>query len=120
MSGNPWGGIGDLELLRLWQDRGDEGAFEEVYARRKSLLSGVLMRFLKNEARVEDALQEVWLRIVKTDLRVFTNDQHFRNTLILAARQVAIDLIRRELRIQPMEFSSGQDGALPDREANEP
>jgi RNA polymerase sigma-70 factor (ECF subfamily) len=122
MSDNSYGGMGDLELLRLWQDRGDERAFEEVYARRKALLTAILMRYLKDEARVEDALQEVWLKLVQLGLAKTHSDEHLVNWLKRIAVNLALDLIRRgNVRGETAGVSvHGGDGSESDTLANEP
>lgn len=79
-------------LLRI--AAGDRAAFRELYGMAGPKLSGVLYRILGNRTEVEDALQEVFIRIWRRASQYHPERGAAMSWLIAIARNHALDLVR--------------------------
>ena len=90
----------------------DRGAFREVYARSAGRLAGVLTRMLGDRTEVEDALQDVYIRVWQRAAQFEGARGSGIGWLVAIARSVALDRLRArpEARgLQPVTASG--DGA---------
>ena len=84
----------DLADLLSAIANGDRKAFRELYERTSAKLFGVILRILKNRAKSEDALQDVYLKIWQ---KASTYDRAYGRPIswmATIARNRAIDLVR--------------------------
>lgn len=81
------------QLLRqvVQQDR---AAFRDVYRQSASKLTGVLTRMLKDRAEVEDALQDVYIRVWQRAAQFDGARGTGMGWLVAIARNVALDRLR--------------------------
>lgn len=92
-----WSDRTDEELIAVYRDRGDRGAFDELVRRYERELYSYLRRFLNDAAAAEDAFQATFLQVhLKCDK--FEPDRKVRPWLYTIATNQAIDLQRRGKR----------------------
>jgi RNA polymerase sigma-70 factor (ECF subfamily) len=83
----------DEELL-LKYEGGDPTAFEELFRRYRQPLFRFILRFLRDENASRDALQDLFLRVVRDPGR-FQARSRFSTWLHAVARNLCIDLLRK-------------------------
>src|SRR6186713_2226890 len=92
-----WSDRTDEELVEIYRDRGERGAFDELVRRYERELYSYLRRFLGDAAAAEDAFQATFLQVhLKCDK--FESDRKVRPWLYTIATNQAIDLQRRGKR----------------------
>lgn len=74
---------------------GDKTAFRLLLARHQKPLFGFLLRFLKTYENAEEAFQEVFLRVVKSQ-KDYKPTAKFTTWLYTLARHYCIDFMRKE------------------------
>lgn len=74
--------------------RGDEAAFRELYRLHTPRLFAVVMRLLARSSDAEDAVQEAWLRAVRT-LSAFRQDSSFATWLTGIGIRCALEILRK-------------------------
>lgn len=84
----------ELEKLIAAIALSDRSAFDRLYALTAPKLFGVSMRILKDRARAEDAVQEVFIRIWQRAASYRQGQQAPMAWLVAIARNHAIDVIR--------------------------
>lgn len=89
----------DREQLAAWLEataRGDEQAFQRLYAATSSQLYALLLRILRNPERAQDALQDAYVRVwQKAD--TYSVERGAPLTWLLSiARYRALDVLRRK------------------------
>jgi RNA polymerase sigma-70 factor (ECF subfamily) len=90
---DPEQGQADAQLVRATLD-GEEGAFETLVARYKSLMILVAYRNCGSESDSEDVAQEALLRIYNK-LSTLADPSKFKSWAMRIAANVALDLARR-------------------------
>ena len=105
------------ELLALRCQRGEAAAFGELIAEFERPLLYYLRKVLGDEDRAYDALQELWLKVVRT-IRQLVEPAALRVWLYRAAHGVAVDQIRRRQVRQAaeQEHALAVDAAGPEPE----
>lgn len=73
---------------------GDRAAFRDLYAQTASKLAGVLTRMLRDQAEVEDALQEVYVKVWSRAAKFDSERGQAMGWLIAVARNHALDRLR--------------------------
>lgn len=96
-------------MLRF--QRGDVGAFAELVHRHKVPLFNFVLRQLRSRQAAEDAVQEVFLRVVQ-NAGEFKHEARFTTWVYTIARNLCIDQLRKmTLRNHDsLEQPRGQDG----------
>lgn len=94
----------DTELVRLAQ-AGDARAFEALVVKYQRRIARHVARYLKSAADVEDAVQDVFIRVYKA-LRSFRGDSRFYTWLFRIATNVAL----RHLARKPNDVLLGDEG----------
>ncbi|MFN4059066.1 MAG: sigma-70 family RNA polymerase sigma factor [Roseinatronobacter sp.] len=86
----------DDVLIQLLHDtaRQDRAAFRAVYRMTSAKLSGVLTRMLRDRSEVEDALQDVYVRVWQRAAQFDASRGAAMGWLITIARNVALDRLR--------------------------
>ncbi|MFN3953265.1 MAG: sigma-70 family RNA polymerase sigma factor [Pararhodobacter sp.] len=74
--------------------RQDRAAFRELYAQAAPKLTGVLVRMLRDHSEMEDALQEVFIRVWQRAAQFDAERGHGMGWLIAVARNHALDRLR--------------------------
>ncbi len=114
----------DRELVAATR-AGDEGAFEELYARYRPRIASYVRGMVRDEGRSEDVTQEVFLSALRR-LRETETEIDFKPWVYRIARNQAIDLHRRTSRaeevsmdaergLSPSDLVRLADSAAPDR-----
>lgn len=109
--------VTDRPLAQLIQAvaRQDRAAFRDVYRQSAPKLTGVLLRMLTNNAEVEDALQDVYMRVWQRAAQFDPARGTAIGWLVTIARNTALDRLRARpeargmSRIQPAADDEGGD-----------
>jgi RNA polymerase sigma-70 factor (ECF subfamily) len=70
-------------------------ALESIYQRYESLLRTVILGVIRDEADVEDVLQDILLQVWKQSHRYNPNEKGLRGLLVTLARRRSLDQLRR-------------------------
>jgi len=84
---------GQDSQLVLQAQRGDQRAFEALVRLHERYVTGLVCSIVRNPTDAEDAIQEVWLRVVE-HLGRFDGRSSFRTWVHQIARNIAIDAYR--------------------------
>ena len=74
---------------------GDHEAFEELYQRYRQRIFRFILRFLRDKHASEDAMQDLFLRVIRDPSR-FAARSKFSTWLHTVARNLCIDLLRKQ------------------------
>lgn len=85
--------VPDAELMKAYKN-GDLHAFDTILARHQSGVYNFLYRFLGNRQNVEEAFQEVFIRVIRS-ADSYTPQAKFSTWLYTIARNYCIDLSRK-------------------------
>ncbi len=99
----------DAELMLAF-GRGDEAAFDRLFARWGSRLLGYLQRMVSDAATAEELLQETFLRVHRARTR-YRADSRFSTWLYRIGTNLALNELRRPRRQRP--HASRDDEASP-------
>jgi RNA polymerase sigma-70 factor (ECF subfamily) len=83
------------EQLLAHYEKGDRKAFEELFRRYRKPLFRFILRFLRDENASQDALQDLFLRVIRDPSR-FKARSRFSTWLHAVARNLCIDLLRKK------------------------
>ncbi len=89
----------DLDRLLAGVARRDRAAFDSLYGRTASKLLGVILRIVRDRARSEDVLQEVYLRVWEKAGSFDPAAGRPMTWLITIARNRAIDVARQRVEV---------------------
>jgi RNA polymerase sigma-70 factor, ECF subfamily len=84
----------DEELLERYR-QGDKAAFEEIFRRYRRRIFFFVLRFLRDKNKSEDAVQDLFLRVIRDPSR-FQARSRFSTWLHTVARNLCIDLLRKQ------------------------
>ncbi|MCW2307957.1 sigma-70 family RNA polymerase sigma factor [Rhodobium gokarnense] len=84
----------DIEELLSRTALGDRDAFRLLYVHTSAKLFGVCLRLLKDKARAEDALQEVYVKIWSNASKYAPSGYSPISWLVAVARNHVIDILR--------------------------
>lgn len=107
-------GLSDDQLMVSF-GRGDQLAFDTLYARYKQPLYGYLFRNCGNEASIDELFQDIWLRVVASASR-YKRRGRFRSWIFTLAHHCIVDYYRKTGR-QSVEQPGDED--LPHRMSTE-
>lgn len=113
----------DAELMTRFK-RGDARAFEQILARHKRGVFNFCLKMLGDRAAAEDALQEVFLRVVRS-AKDWERQAKLTTWIYTIARNHCIDAIRKATHRKtasldhPLKGSEEEGSALMDRVADE-
>jgi DNA-directed RNA polymerase specialized sigma24 family protein len=88
--------------------RGDDRAFEELYARYRSRIGSYVVGMLDDHARAEDVAQEVFIAALRR-LRETDRPISFKPWIYEIAKNACIDEFRRTRRAQEVPLEPGDD-----------
>lgn len=97
----------DDALIARYRDAGDVAALDALVRRHTTMLMRYLRGMLNAAADVDDAFQEVWLRVVRRPEAY--HNSNFRGWLVRIAHNVAIDRYRRQRATVSLD-AGGEDG----------
>jgi len=86
--------IADEELLTRYQ-AGEEAAFDELFRRYRRRIFHFILRFLRDKNASEDAVQDLFLRVIRDPSR-FQARSRFSTWLHTVARNLCIDMLRKQ------------------------
>lgn len=115
----------DAELIAAYVRGGDVKSFSELVSRHSSWLTAFFLGMLGGEGEAEEALQELWLKVLKSAWRF--RGGSVRAYLMRAARHVAYDRLDRRRRpvvtgrvdidsVDPVDPAPGPPGRSETRE----
>lgn len=110
------GGEEDDALIARYRDAGDVAALDALVRRHTDMLTRYLRGMLNAAADVDDAFQEVWLKVVRRP-DAYRNS-NFRGWLIRIAHNVAIDRYRRQRPTASLDAEGEDGGSLSDTVAS--
>ena len=89
--------------------RGDRAAFQRLYERTNAKLFGIVLRILKDRARAEDVLQDVYLKVWRKAASY--DARHGRPVTWMAAiaRNRAIDVVRAARPVQTLDEDGDEE-----------
>ncbi|KAB2832937.1 MAG: sigma-70 family RNA polymerase sigma factor [Candidatus Dadabacteria bacterium] len=99
-----FGGLPDEELVAIFTEDGDEGAFSEIVDRYADRIYGTVLRILRDPSDAEDVLQEVFL-ILATKAGTFRRESKFSTWLYMVALNASYMRIRADKKIRSNEMS---------------
>lgn len=102
-----------LELMRAFARR-DPGAASELYDRFAPRVYGLGMVMLGNTAQAEDLVQDTFVKLWRNAVRYDPSRGSLDTWVLLIARSLAIDLIRRKVLEARILASQGQSDHLTD------
>lgn len=97
----------DAELLLAYVRRGDTRSLSALIVRHSRWMS-VILRAMLPAGEVEDALQDVWLKVIRSAHGFRGNG--LKAYLGAATRSVAIDRLRKGGRIVSLDAAEDEDG----------
>ncbi len=102
----------DDQLSSLLQQvaRQDRSAFRALYKHSAPKLAGVLTRMLRERAEVDDALQDVYIRVWGRAAQFDASRGAPMGWLIAIARNVALDRLRARPEARGVQFASSAEG----------
>jgi RNA polymerase sigma-70 factor (ECF subfamily) len=106
--------LSDEELLVRYE-KGDKAAFEELFARYRRPIFHFILRFLRDEHASQDAMQDLFLRVIRDPSR-FQARSRFSTWLHAVARNLCIDMLRK--RKHRLAISLDQPGYRPDQNSS--
>ena len=106
--------LSDEELLVRYE-KGDKAAFEELFARYRRPIFHFILRFLRDEHASQDAVQDLFLRVIRDPSR-FQARSRFSTWLHAVARNLCIDMLRK--RKHRLAVSLDQPGYRPDQNSS--
>jgi RNA polymerase sigma-70 factor (ECF subfamily) len=106
--------LSDEELLVRYE-KGDKTAFEELFARYRRPIFHFILRFLRDEHASQDAVQDLFLRVIRDPSR-FQARSRFSTWLHAVARNLCIDMLRK--RKHRLAVSLDQPGFKPDQDSS--
>ena len=83
----------DEALMARYRD-GDAGAFDELYARHRSVLYRFILRQCAHRGEADEIFQDVWMNLINARSR-YQPSARFRTFLFQIARNRVIDIARR-------------------------
>jgi RNA polymerase sigma-70 factor (ECF subfamily) len=108
---------GELASLLAAVAKGDEAAFERLYAATRAKLYGVVLRILRRQDRAEEVIQETYVRIWKSAGQFNPALASPITWMASIARNRAIDLMRKKsetlIEEEPAEMEAVADSPDP-------
>jgi len=95
--------IGDQELLRKYLQDRDSAWLGILLERYTLLLFGVCMKYLKDETQAQDAVQQVFLKVIQ-EVHKYRID-YFKSWLYTVAKNHCLTLLRDKKRTIPVELT---------------
>lgn len=87
--------------------RGDEGAFEELYRQQGTIMMAVILRVVRNRSLAEEVLQEVFTEVWTKRSRFDASAGSAQAWLTTMCRRRAIDRVRAVHAQQERDFTEG-------------
>lgn len=104
--------IKEVDALLIKIARGDNAAFEELYARTKNGVYAFLYTYFHNQADTEDGMQTVYLR-VKQGIGSYKKGSNGRAWLLQIAKNHALNELRKQNREIPSDTIEIVSSAAP-------
>jgi len=99
----------DLELLRLYDKAGDDGAFEALVNRHRRQVYNFVYKMVGKAEAAEDIFQETFLRVLK-NAHTYTPRAKFTTWCLQIARNLTLDYFKRESLRQHASIDAGSPG----------
>ncbi|SDD52947.1 RNA polymerase sigma factor [Niabella drilacis] len=115
--------IDDQELLRRYLQEHDSSWLGILLERYTLLLFGVCMKYLKDETQAQDAVQQVFLKVIQ-EVHKYRID-YFKSWLYTVAKNHCLTMLRDKKRMVPVELTAdnpvaARDEEVPEQEAISP
>jgi len=113
----------DQSLMLRFQEQGDVGAFEQLFARHKAGLYRFILKLSLNTATAEDISQHTWMRLVEVaeaGRYQASAGATFRTYLYTLARNRYFDEYRRDREVVGADSPEAIQHDVPDEQAETP
>lgn len=110
--------INDNELLQRFRQTGDNHWLGILLQRYTLLLFGVCMKYLKEESEAQDAVQQIFLKVL-TDIEKYKID-YFKSWLYMVAKNHCLSLLRDRKGKMPLAFVDNNQFAIEPVKLTEP
>lgn len=109
MSPSPLHNHSDAELLLLYKQAQNKDAFGLLFQRYKHLVLGVCMKYLKNRDDAEDAVMQIFEKLLSDVLK--HDIQEFRYWVHTVAKNHCLMQLRKEQSLQKHQHQLNKDAA---------
>ena len=116
MGDNRYSDISDNELLKRYLTSHDNEWLGVVLQRYTMLLLGVCMKYLKDENEAQDAVQQVFLKVIQ-EVHKYKID-YFKSWLYMVAKNHCLTVLRDKKTKTPETLSDNHSAILPDDPEN--
>ena len=103
--------LADLDLVSLYKDTGDNKIVGELFQRYTHLVFGVSMKYLKDEDKAQDAVMQVFEKML-VDLKKHTITENFKGWLYMVAKNNCLMMLRGEKNIREKQKELKKDSAV--------
>jgi len=100
--------LADLDLVSLYKDTGDNKIIGELFQRYTHLVLGVSMKYLKDEDKAQDAVMQVFEKML-VDLKRHTITENFKGWLYMVAKNNSLMMLRGEKNIREKQKELKKD-----------
>lgn len=118
MSANRYSDIGDNELLQRYLQTHNNEWLGTLLQRYTMLLLGVCMKYLKDENEAQDAVQQVFLKVIQ-EVHKYKVD-YFKSWLYMVAKNHCLTVLRDKKARLPETLTDNHNATLPDETDDEP
>lgn len=112
MSANKYSEITDNELLQRYVQTNDNKWLGILLQRYTMLLLGVCMKYLKDENEAQDAVQQVFIKVIQ-EVHKYRID-YFKSWLYMVAKNHCLTSLRDKRRTIPEALTDNHTFTLPD------
>ena len=100
--------LADLDLVSLYKETGDNKIVGELFQRYTHLVFGVSMKYLKDEDKAQDAVMQVFEKML-ADLKKHTINENFKGWLYMVAKNNCLMMLRGEKNIREKQKELKKD-----------
>lgn len=75
------------------EEESKEKTYKAIYLRNSNMVWHICLAFMKNQQDAEDALQETFLRLIKSE-KVFDSDEHEKAWLIVTTQNICKNMLK--------------------------
>ena len=100
--------LADLDLVSLYKETGDNKIVGELFQRYTHLVLGVSMKYLKDEDKSQDAVMQVFEKML-VDLKRHTITENFKGWLYMVAKNNSLMMLRGEKNIREKQKELKKD-----------
>lgn len=100
--------LGDKELIKLFLDKKDHLAYQEIYDRYFNAIKNFVGPIIKKDALKEDLTQDIFIKVFKK-IHQYKFEYKFSNWIYKIASNTAIDFIRKEGKMNTLSIEKSNE-----------